>query len=176
MNCGSCGRANRADSRFCVGCGKALAPPCPACGVESERDAQFCGACGAALGQLRNATFEVRTPGGPSDKAEARKVVTIVFADLIGSTSLHERLDAESTRHLMDRYYRALRGAVEVHGGTVVKLMGDGVMAAFGVPRVTEDDAIRAVRAAVAMQQTFRELVKALTPGPSPKGRRRLIC
>ena len=67
--------------------------------------------------------------------ADARKVVTIVFADLIGSTSLQERLDAESVTRLMDRYYATLRGAVEAHGGTVVKLLGDGVMAAFGVPR-----------------------------------------
>src|SRR2546426_6218266 len=92
MNCGSCGRANRADSRFCIGCGKPLTPPCPACGVESELDAQFCGACGASLRQVRNSKFEVRTPTGSGDKAEARKVVSIVFADLIGSTALHERL------------------------------------------------------------------------------------
>ena len=84
--------------------------------------------------------------------------MTIVFADLVGSTSLHERLDAESTRGLMDRYYRALQAVVEAHGGTVVKLMGDGVMAAFGVPRVAEDDAIRAVRAAVAIVEAVRDL------------------
>ncbi|MBI1817965.1 MAG: AAA family ATPase [Deltaproteobacteria bacterium] len=75
--------------------------------------------------------------------------------------SLHERLDAESTRRLMDHYYRALRAAVEGHGGTVVKLLGDGVIAAFGVPRVAEDDAIRAVRTGVAMQHAFRELARA---------------
>ena len=92
--------------------------------------------------------------------ADARKVVTIVFADLIGSTSLHERLDAESVTRLMDRYYATLRGAVEAHGGTVVKLLGDGVMAAFGVPRVAEDDAIRAVRAGVAMQDAFRDFAR----------------
>jgi class 3 adenylate cyclase len=102
------------------------------------------------------------------DEAVARKVVTIVFADLVGSTALHERLDAESARRLMDRYYRALHAAVEAHGGTVVKLLGDGVMAAFGVPRVGEDDAIRAVRAAVSMQQACRELVHVLTSGASP--------
>src|SRR5262249_61904596 len=91
--------------------------------------------------------------------AGARKVVPIVFAALIGSTALHERLDAEPARRVMDRYYRALQTAVETHGGTVVKLLGDGVMAAFGVPRVGEDDAIRAVRAAVAMQHAFRQLL-----------------
>src|SRR5262249_56694895 len=90
----------------------------------------------------------------------ARKVVTVVFADLVGSTALHERLDAESAGALMDRYYRALRAVVEAHGGRVVKLLGDGVMAAFGLPRVAEDDAIRAVRAAVAMQQAFGALAR----------------
>src|SRR5262249_42739826 len=80
--------------------------------------------------------------------------------DLIGSTALHERLDAESVRSLMGRYYGALHAAVEAHGGTVVKLLGDGVMAAFGLPRVAEDDAMRAVRAALAMQQAFRALAQ----------------
>jgi class 3 adenylate cyclase/tetratricopeptide (TPR) repeat protein len=86
--------------------------------------------------------------------------VTIVFADLIGSVSLHERQDAESARRFMDRYHRAMTAAVEVHGGRVIQLLGDGVLAAFGVPRVAEDDAIRAVRAASGMQRAFRELVR----------------
>jgi len=144
MECLSCGRTNGPNARFCGGCGKPLASRCPACGATSERDAQFCEGCGAAL--------SARSP----DDAVARKIVTIVFADIVGSTSLHERLDAESVRGLMDRYYRVLHAAVDAHGGTVVKLLGDGVMAAFGVPRVAEDDAIRAVRAAVDMQQAFR--------------------
>src|SRR5262245_20601958 len=146
MKCSSCGRVSRAGARFCSGCGGPLAPRCPACGHECEPDAQFCDACGASL--------VARTP----EDAGARKVVTIVFADLVGSTALHERLDAESARALMDRYYRALHAVVDAHGGCVVKLLGDGVMAAFGLPRVAEDDAIRAVRAAVAMQQAFRAL------------------
>lgn len=91
----------------------------------------------------------------------SRKVVTIVFADLIGSTSLHERLDPESTRRVMDHYYDVVRGPIEAHGGTVAQLLGDGVMCAFGIPRVAEDDAIRAVRAAVGVQAAFREFVRA---------------
>ena len=108
-----------------------------------------------------------------SPDAVARKVVTIVFADVVGSTSLQERLDAEAVRGLMDRYYRVLHEAVEEHGGTVVKLLGDGVMAAFGVPRVGEDDAIRAVRAAVAMQRAFRGMVAARG---RPRRRHRSAC
>src|SRR5215475_14029315 len=146
MNCNECGKANRSEARFCGGCGRPLAARCPQCGADSTPDAQFCDACGAAL------------VARPPDDAGARKVVTIVFADLVGSTALHERLDAESARPFMDRYYRAMQGAVEAHGGNVIRLLGDGVMCAFGVPRVAEDDALRAVRAAIEMQRAFRAL------------------
>ena len=104
MHCPSCGKANRPGARFCGGCGTALLLRCAACGTACEPTAQFCDACGAAL------------PPRLADDAVARKVVTIVFADLVGSTSLHERLDAESARHLMDRYYAALHAAVAAHG------------------------------------------------------------
>jgi class 3 adenylate cyclase/tetratricopeptide (TPR) repeat protein len=145
--CPGCGRASRPGARFCSACGTSLAPRCPACGAETEVDARFCDACGAGL------------IGRPAHETVARKVVTIVFADLIGSTSLHERLDPESVNRLMARYHRAVGAPVEAHGGTVVQLLGDGVMCAFGIPRVAEDDAIRAVRAAVAMHRAFREFV-----------------
>ena len=75
----------------------------------------------------------------------------ILFADLQGSTGLQERMDPESVRALMGRYYAAMRATVEAHGGKVVKFVGDGAMAVFGVPEVAEDDALRAVRAAVDM-------------------------
>ncbi len=153
MECASCRRVNRAGARFCSGCGAALAPRCPACGAELEAGARFCDACGAGLA----------SPAA-GDASVARKVVTILFADLVGSTSVQERLDAESTRRVMELYYAAMRGAVEAHGGTVVQLLGDGVMCAFGVPHVAEDDAIRAVRAAVAMQQAFADFAREQRP------------
>jgi class 3 adenylate cyclase len=143
MVCGSCGRATKAGARFCGGCGASLAPRCPACGGEIEPDLRFCEACGASLA----------APG--ADAAVARKVVTVVFADLIGSTALHERLDPESVSRIMEGYHAAVRAPIEAHAGTVVQLLGDGVMCAFGVPRVAEDDALRAVRAAVAVQRSF---------------------
>src|SRR5512135_3390589 len=95
---------------------------CASCGKACRDGARFCDACGASL-----------AAAAPAPDAGSRKVVTIVFADLVGSTALHERLDAESARRLMERYYAALRAAVDAHGGTVVKLLGDGVMAAFGL-------------------------------------------
>ena len=125
---------------------------CPACGHANRPGAKFCEECGAA--------FAAANAQRPSDPSGARKVVSIVFADLVGSTALHERLDPESARRFMESYYTAMRGAVESHGGRVTQLLGDGVKAVFGIPRVAEDDAIRAVRAAVAMQQAFRALAE----------------
>jgi Adenylate and Guanylate cyclase catalytic domain/Double zinc ribbon len=146
-----CQHENPLGSAFCEECGACLEQRCPSCGSTCAPAAKFCRCCGTAL---------VADSVRPAGDAGARKVVTIVFADLIGSTGLHERLDAESVRSLMGRYYGALHAAVEAHGATVVKLLGDGVMAAFGLPRVAEDDAIRAVRAALAMQQAFRALAR----------------
>ena len=155
MACAKCGRENPAHARFCGGCGVALALRCPACGTACEADSRFCISCGGELAIPAGAVPVAAPP------AAARKVVTVVFADLIGSVALHERLDAESGRRLMEGYHRAMAAVVEVHGGRVVQLLGDGVLAVFGVPRVAEDDAIRAVRAGIGMQRAYRELVRA---------------
>ncbi len=93
---------------------------------------------------------------------EVRKTVTVVFCDVTGSTALGERLDPESLRDVQSRYFDAMREAIERHGGTVEKYIGDAVMAVFGIPRLHEDDAIRAVRAAVDMRDVLVELNKEL--------------
>ncbi len=152
MNCAACRHENPAASAFCEECGAGLERRCPSCASPCAPTAKFCRACGAAL---------AANPAKATDEAVARKVVTIIFADLIGSTSLHERLDPESVSRVMDRYHRAVRAPVEAYGGTVVQLLGDGVLCAFGVPRVAEDDAIRAVRAAVGIQHAYREFARA---------------
>jgi class 3 adenylate cyclase len=159
VRCTACNQVNREGVRFCEECGTALARRCGACGADLSPTAKFCGACGGSLAAPPG-SLAAPPAARASNDAVARKVVTIVFADLVGSTALHERLDAESARRLMDRYYQALHTVVAAHGGTVVKLLGDGVMAAFGVPRVAENDAIRAVRAAVAMQHAFHALAR----------------
>jgi hypothetical protein len=123
MNCAACRHENPVGSAFCEECGARLERRCPSCRSVCAPTAKFCRTCGSPL---------AADPERPTSDAGARKVVTIVFADLVGSTALHERLDAESTRRLMDGYYAALHAAIAAHGGTVVKLLGDGVMAAFG--------------------------------------------
>ena len=118
---------------------------CAACGVENPDIARFCLACGTQLA-------DARAP------QETRKVVTIVFSDLKGSTSLGEALDSEALREVMTRYFDAMSHELERHGGVIEKFIGDAVMAVFGLPRLHEDDALRAVRAAAGMQAALEEL------------------
>ena len=95
-------------------------------------------------------------------RQESRKTVSVVFCDITGSTAMGERLDPEAVRHLMGRYFDEMKAAVQSHGGTVEKFIGDAVMAVFGIPDVHEDDALRAVRAAVEMRERLGELNKEL--------------
>ncbi|QEU90375.1 adenylate/guanylate cyclase domain-containing protein [Streptomyces kanamyceticus] len=92
--------------------------------------------------------------------AQSRKTVTIVFCDMVGSTALSERLDAEALRHVMLRYYAVLSDCLERHGGTVEKYIGDAVMAVFGIPAIREDDALRAARAALDILAAVRTFAK----------------
>ena len=118
---------------------------CANCGQDNPEEFRFCGSCGAELAAV------------PSSR-EVRKTVTVLFCDVTGSTAMGERLDPESTRRVMTRYFESMREAIERHGGTVEKFIGDAVMAVFGVPVVHEDDALRAVRAAADMRAALGEL------------------
>ena len=117
---------------------------CGQCGRESPDDFVFCPGCGAAL--------------APVSAREVRKVVTVLFCDLTGSTAIGERTDPEALRALMNRYYDTARGVLERHGGRVEKFVGDAVMAVFGIPVASEDDALRATRAAVELRDVVQEL------------------
>ena len=94
----------------------------------------------------------------PEVAREQRKTVTVLFCDVTGSTALGERLDPESLRHVMARYFETASEVVERHGGTVEKFIGDAVMAVFGVPVLHEDDALRALRAAADLRTSLVEL------------------
>jgi class 3 adenylate cyclase/tetratricopeptide (TPR) repeat protein len=118
---------------------------CPACEFANPEGARFCAGCGKPL-------------DAPAPVREVRKTVTVVFCDVTGSTALGERIDPESLRHVMARYFEAMRTVIERHGGTVEKFIGDAVMAVFGVPVVHEDDALRAARAATEMRDALAAL------------------
>ena len=112
---------------------------CPRCGERAAEGSRFCAACG--------------TPLSPSAGGERRKVVTVVFADVVGSTALGERVDPETLRWAMQRWFSRMAEAIERHGGTVENYIGDAVLAVFGIPVAHEDDALRAVRAAQEMRE-----------------------
>jgi class 3 adenylate cyclase len=131
---------------------------CAQCGRENADDARFCSGCGSPLAA---ATSELR---------EERKVVTILFADLVGFTSQAERLDPEDVRATLSPYYARLRTELERHGGTVEKFIGDAVMAVFGAPVAHEDDPERAVRAAFARRSA--RTAGSRSGSPSPRARR----
>ena len=118
---------------------------CSACGAENRERARFCDSCGAPLAEAARAR-------------EIRKTVTVFFCDVSGSTALGERIDPESLRHVMARYFETAKAILERHGGTVEKFIGDAVMAVFGVPTVHEDDALRALRAAEELRDSLAGL------------------
>jgi class 3 adenylate cyclase/predicted ATPase len=146
--CSNCGAQNPGGSRFCGGCGGSLSLSCPACGAPIEEGLRFCRECGASLGPPASAPTgtEAPAPAGPSAE---RRLVSILFADLVGFTTLSERRDSEDVRDLLTRYFDTSRQIIRRYGGTVEKFIGDAVMAVWGTPTAQEDDAERAVRAAL---------------------------
>jgi class 3 adenylate cyclase/tetratricopeptide (TPR) repeat protein len=119
---------------------------CTACGQQNREGARFCDACAGPL------------PIAAEPTREVRKTVTVVFCDVVGSTELGDRLDPEVLRGVMARFYAAAREPVERHGGRVEKVIGDALVAVFGIPLVHEDDALRGVRAALEMRDAVRAM------------------
>jgi class 3 adenylate cyclase/predicted ATPase len=151
--CSSCGTENNEEAKFCHGCGAALGLACPACGARYERGHVFCEECGAQLGGA---------PGpAPADRelpASERRLVSVLFADLVGFTTLSESRDSEEVRELLSGYFERSKQLIERYGGTVEKFIGDAVMAVWGSPVAKEDDAERAVRAALDLVAAVTEL------------------
>ena len=189
MTCPSCGTPNEPGRKFCGECGARLAVACPECGTPNTAGTRFCGECGTAMEggatPARGGTAH-GVPGGPGFHAGAtataagaagsaaggtptgqpapvseRRLVTVLFADLVGFTSISEGRDPEEVRELLSRYFEVAREAIERYAGTVEKFIGDAVMAVWGAPTAHEDDAERAVRAALDVV----DAVKALGPG-----------
>ena len=133
---------------------------CANCGQDNPEGARFCNACASPLA------------GEEHRLREERKVVTVLFADLVGFTSRAERMDPEDVRELLSPYYARLRGELEHFGGTVEKFIGDAVMALFGAPLAHEDDPERAVRAAFAIRDWVRERSGSRSGSPSTPARR----
>src|SRR4051794_5084525 len=149
MLCPSCGTENDAGKKFCKECGIALAVACGSCGAALVGDEKFCGECGAPVNRPEAGSAQAAV--AREAPASERRLVSVLFADLVGFTSLSESRDAEEVRDLLSRYFDTCRRLIELYGGTVEKFIGDAVMAVWGTPVATEDDAERAVRAALEL-------------------------
>jgi len=144
-----------------MACGTALERRCPSCGEKAPPQARFCMACGTALdGVAAPAAVPVAEP-----PPEERRQVTVLFADLSGYTAVAENMDPETVKKLVNGALQRLGEEVTRYGGTVDKYIGDNVMALFGAPVAHEDDAERAVRAALGMQSAMTEVNERLPEG-----------
>ncbi|MBA3737177.1 MAG: AAA family ATPase [Actinobacteria bacterium] len=158
MKCLRCGHENPPGQRFCGSCGSALAANCRSCGASNPPGQRFCGECGTPL-DAGAATASATTGADPRDAPTTeRRLVSVLFADLVGFTSLSESRDPEEVRELLSRYFDESRRVVERYGGVIEKFIGDAVMAVWGSPVAHEDDAERAVRAALELTALVKNL------------------
>lgn len=155
MICSTCGTTNRTGRKFCAQCASPLAVACPLCGASNEPEDRFCGECAAPLTQ---GARPAAVPAATAARVAERRLVSVLFADLVGFTPFAEERDAEETRELLTRYFDLARDVIERYGGVVEKFIGDAVMAVWGAPTAREDDAERAVRAGMELVDAVRAL------------------
>jgi class 3 adenylate cyclase/tetratricopeptide (TPR) repeat protein len=161
LRCSACSAENPEGKRFCADCGAEMVVRCPSCGAEAQADKRFCGDCGTALntaaGGPDTTAAVVRSLPGPDSNAPLEgsstelRHVSVLFCDLVGFTSLSESLDPADVRELLSGYFDLARDIVGRYGGQIEKFIGDAVMAVWGTPVANEDDAERAVRAALEL-------------------------
>jgi class 3 adenylate cyclase len=157
MHCSKCGSDNREGRKFCAGCGAPLSTSCPKCGAPNQPGERFCGECGTALGEAAPASAADTAPVAASAGGE-RRHLTVLFCDLVNSTSIAAQLDPEEWREIIASYHRAATGAITQFGGYVAQYLGDGVMAYFGWPEAHDNSAERAARAGLAILEAISKL------------------
>jgi class 3 adenylate cyclase/predicted ATPase len=167
MRCSDCNFVNPAGARFCGGCGRPLEQACTVCGLVSAAHFRYCGGCGAPLsGQgMPTATAGEAPPAAPQPE---RRQLTVVFCDLVDSTTLSQQLDPEDLRTLVLDYRAVVAQSVARYGGRIARYLGDGVMIYHGYPVAHEDDPHRAVAAAVDLVEGMRRLNSSLRERGQP--------
>ncbi|MBT3271334.1 AAA family ATPase [Candidatus Poribacteria bacterium] len=169
MTCSECGFENPAGMRFCGECGARLPTRCPVCGFDNPPRAKFCGGCGTAVA-ARTPSEASEAAGDPKSRESLtpqtqlatavaeRRQLTIMFCDLVGSTRLSGRLDAEDLREVIRAYQAACEKVTRRYEGHIAQYLGDGVLVYFGYPQAHEDDAQRAVRAGLGILEAVTQL------------------
>jgi class 3 adenylate cyclase/tetratricopeptide (TPR) repeat protein len=158
LHCPSCQAENGLGRRFCRECGAALVSVCPACGAENDPGDRFCGQCGSSLAVEDGTSRPPPFPVGDVAWVDERRLVSVLFVDLVGFTTLSEPRDPEHVRDLLSRYFERAKSLITRYGGTIEKFIGDAVVAVWGAPRAREDDAERAVRAGLELIESVAAL------------------
>ncbi len=166
MNCPNCRHDNPSGNKFCAECGVKLPIPniCPACRTENPAGTKFCSECGAKL----TAAAPVPPPPAPLPQTapqpapEQLKTLTVLFSDISGFTAMSEKLNPDEVDEIMKQCFAPLAEAIRKNGGTVIKYVGDAIMAVFGMERALEDDPVRAGRTALAMQAALAATSESL--------------
>ena len=168
LTCPGCGTSNEEGRKFCAECGTRLAVACSVCGTVNAAGTKFCGECGSALADVAAPATLQRVPevSVAAARVAERRLVSVLFVDLVGFTTASEQRDAEDTRELLSRYFELAREIVDRHGGTIEKFIGDAVMAVWGTPTTHEDDAERAVRSALQIVEGVAGLEPAGSAQP----------
>ncbi|HET7900719.1 MAG TPA: adenylate/guanylate cyclase domain-containing protein [Candidatus Nanopelagicales bacterium] len=166
MECARCGTLNDPGRKFCRQCGDPLVLICAVCGAQNQPGDRFCGECGAPLPVAGPAA----RPSYDDGDATERRLVSVLFVDLVGFTTFSEGRDAEDVRAMLSRYFDIATEAVVRHGGTVEKFIGDAVMAVWGTPIAHEDDAERAVRSALEIVDRVAVLGQQMGIGLQARG------
>ena len=177
LTCSNCSHENPVEAKFCENCGQKLFRTCPNCGSTNKAEAKFCLNCGEPLEpsiptreKTRLSELRQSAPAGLKEKMRAsssqiegeRKPVTILFADIVGSTSIAEKLDPEEWKEIVSGAHQRVGEAIYRYEGTIAQLLGDGVLAFFGAPITHEDDPVRAVRAALDIQESIKDYAREL--------------
>ena len=148
MKCPECNFEIQDDARFCAGCGVEIGGICSGCQTPLLPNARFCHKCGAKRDASPDPVSETATlPAKEISATAERRQLTVMFCDLVGSTALSEQLDPEELRELVNAYQKVCSDVVEVYGGYISRLMGDGILVLFGYPKAHEDDAVRGIHA-----------------------------
>ena len=169
MRCANCGVDNRQGGKFCRECGSPLTRACPSCGTAVIPDAKFCDECGTTLDfatstpaaeiqPVATATGTATATTAAAGPTAERRLCSVLFVDLVGFTPLAEKRDPEEISELLSVYFERARRIIGHYGGTIEKFIGDAVMAVWGAPIANEDDAERAVRAALEVVAAVAEL------------------
>ena len=173
MQCPSCTHDNRAEAKFCSECGTKLEQVCPGCSAKLSLGAKFCDACGASLSQSgatpeNTVAHKAEVAADSSPAGAERRHLTVMFCDLVGSTTLAERLDPEELRELLANYQESCASVIGRFEGFIARYVGDGLLVYFGYPQAHEDDAQRAVRAGLGIVEAIKALDTSVNrPGVS---------